>query len=298
MESHVVPQPTSLTKNKKKKGKVKSEKILLPYGDPDLSVLVRLLPPCLTEAEFMGQLQDKAASINVKRIVYTAGRATKNAFEEPTHSYAQLWFFSKANADTFKSTFKDATFDDSKSGEKLSCSLERPIYGSVYPESKDTPLGPITADPHFIEFLAQHEAKVQNVDLLEIAASIFKEKQKAIQVQKKQKARNLATEKAEKATPDAPSLESLQPKPTKSKPLKKKSKAKKTEDTSPSKLQPNQADCNGERKGKLDSELLLKTKKKKKKTKDAKTITNSAKEVVKPTKATESVTSGEAPRQS
>lgn len=308
MDSHVVPQPTSLTKIKKKKSKVKLEKIILPYGDPDLSVLVRLLPPGLAESEFISQVQEKAASINVKKIVFTAGRSTKSAFEEPAHSYAQLWFFSKTNADTFKSTFKDATFEDSKTGEKLSCSVERPVYGSVYPESKDGPLGPISADPHFTEFMAQHEAKAENIDLLEIAADISKEKQKASQAQKKKKAKevkNLAADspKSENATTDAPALETLQPKSTKSKTLKKKSKAKRSaESITPSKLLPSPSDPKiphpGESKGKLDNELPLKTKKIKNKNRDPKAVVNPAKEALKPKKGTKPPAAGGLPQQS
>lgn len=174
---------TSKEKTKKvKKGKNEANPFI-KYEDPDLKVVIRLLPPNMPESEFVNQLPSrynpstKDTSV-LDKFYYKKGRPSMRPFEEPVFSRAYFQFKLHEEAHRFKSEMKSAVFEDANSGDQVQCEMMKPFFGSVVDLHSDNNPGQILQDPIYVLFLALRSSNPGQADLLKIMKALTTEKKK------------------------------------------------------------------------------------------------------------------------
>lgn len=193
---------------------------LIPYGLPDLKVVVRLLPPTLAQNDFWNQatrlspmLQNAAGMV----FYYHQGTCSTNAFEEPVFSRAYFEFDSAKTAQNFKKDMHNASFSEPETGDHLRCELMKPIFGEVAMAQRLDATVEFQQSLLFEAFAARKKESDAPVDLKalieEIQALEKKKKKKRKPKPKPDEAKKTKVKKEQKpkAAPDA------RPKPKKKK---------------------------------------------------------------------------------
>lgn len=184
-ENNKPPMNKLKAKKRSKKNSYKSKDFFVPYENPDLKVIVRLLPPTMEEEAFLQQLPSKYNPLDntlVKSYYYEKGAPALKPFEEPTFSRANFLFQEKETAEQFKVDLPKIVFVEPHSNDQFQCLVLKPIYGSIPSAPKTEALGPITETPLFIEFLKQRQATSELPDL----SALMKMHQKAKDAKKKE----------------------------------------------------------------------------------------------------------------
>lgn len=177
--------PNSATTGKKKKLRSKRRSngpVCVSYDNPDIKVVVRLLPPTLPQADFLHQLEALSPSIGTKlpwtRFFYSQGSRIVQPFEEPKYSRAYFLFSTKDTADRFRAVTLGASFLEPESGDLFLAQTMKPIFGAVAEIPPATTIGDISSDPLFIKFMALRAAKAKNIDLTGLVLEMRAEKKK------------------------------------------------------------------------------------------------------------------------
>ncbi|PVH16945.1 uncharacterized protein CXQ87_004503 [Candidozyma duobushaemuli] len=176
----------------KKKKKVKEDpQPLIKYDDPDLKVVIRLLPPNLTEEAFLRQIpfgneKSPLEIAGLSRFFYQTGSPSLKPFEEPTFSRAYFLFQNKEAANAFRTKMQHVVIEDSDSGDQVKCEMMKPIFGEVIETSKKPGPGKIEQDPLFKKFTALRAASTEKKTRKEqkkkaASAAINVEKDKTVQ---------------------------------------------------------------------------------------------------------------------
>lgn len=193
---------------------------LIPYGLPDLKVVVRLLPPTLAQNDFWNQATQLSPTLqNAAGMVfyYHQGTRSTNAFEEPVFSRAYFEFDSAKTAQNFKKDMHNASFSEPETGDHLRCELMKPIFGEVAVAQRLDAPGEFQQSLLFETFAARKKESDAPVDLKalieEIQALEKKKKKKRKPKPKPDEAKKTKVKKEQKpkAAPDA------KPKPKKKK---------------------------------------------------------------------------------
>ncbi|QWU89720.1 hypothetical protein CA3LBN_004068 [Candidozyma haemuli] len=182
----------------KKKKKVKEDpQPLIKYDDPDLKVVIRLLPPNLTEEAFLRQIpfgneKSPLEIAGLSRFFYQTGSPSLKPFEEPTFSRAYFLFQNKEAANAFRTKMQHVVIEDSDSGDQVKCEMMKPIFGEVIETSKKPGPGKIEQDPLFKKFTALRAASTE-VDLIKMIRAVHSEEnRKRREKNKKKKAASAA----------------------------------------------------------------------------------------------------------
>lgn len=231
----------SASRRSHKTKKRKPRSYILKYDDPDLKVVVRLLPPALKEMGFLTQTCEHSATAKSKlysKFYYQNGSPSLKPFEEPTFSRAYFEFPSKALADQFKVEMTAVVYSEPETGDQIACKIMKPIFGTVGQAPVAEGHGDIANDPLFIKYMALRAAKSKDYDLLEIMnemqwAAKMKRKQESLErIERLQRKREKEKQKTETKVIGAESVEEgkkekktktqvgEQPEPTKKKPQK------------------------------------------------------------------------------
>lgn len=222
--------PNSAKTEKKRKVRSKrrgNDPVCISYDDPDLKVVVRLIPPTLPQEDFLRQLEALFPSIQKNlpwtRFFYSQGSRIVQPFEEPKYSRAYFLFSSKDTATRFKQATQGASFLEPESGDLFLAQTMKPIFGDVAEISPASTIGDIASDPLFVKFMALRAAKAKNIDLKALVAEMrAAEKKKTKEAKKRPKS---AEKKSKSQTPklDGASAKAEEPK-KKRKRNKKKAK--------------------------------------------------------------------------
>lgn len=209
----------------KKKRKVKDDpQPLIKYDDPDLKVVIRLLPPNLTEEAFFRQIPfgDEKSPLKIaglSRFFYQAGSPSLKPFEEPTFSRAYFLFQNKEAANSFRTKMQHVVIEDSDSGDQVKCEMMKPIFGGVIETSQKPGLGKIEQDPLFKKFTALRATSTE-VDLIKMIRAVHSEENRKRREKNKKKKAAAAAINAEKdtvsqsETQTAPTINAPKPHPT------------------------------------------------------------------------------------
>lgn len=179
-----------------KSSKGPDNQLVVKYDDPDTKVVIRLLPPNLTEEAFLLQLPCEAHPFEggkslLVNYYYQRGSPSTKPFEEPTFSRAYFKFTLKEKANAFRSTMEKIVFEDLDSGDRVRCEMFKPIFGSVVDLTPPKTPGSIIHDPLFVKFLEQFESPTASHDLVAIINSTNAEKARL----KREKSRPKANDK-------------------------------------------------------------------------------------------------------
>ncbi|EEQ36423.1 predicted protein [Clavispora lusitaniae ATCC 42720] len=192
-------------KRKSRQKRQKNQPPAIEYEDPDLKVVVRLLPPSLKEEDFLAQAKALCPALGTElawtRFFYMRGSRNVQAFEEPICSRAYFLFPTKETADEFKRQISGASFLEPESGDHYSAQTMKPIFGSVTQVEPATSLGDIIKDSLFIKFMASYAAKTKNIDLSALLSEIREQKRKENRKKKDSKA---SSKKSSKQNTPAP----------------------------------------------------------------------------------------------
>lgn len=200
----------------KKKIKAKDDApAFVKYDDPDLKVIIRLLPPNLTEEAFVKQIPPQYnpatnPSPDLLRLFYQKGYPSGKPFEEPTFSRAYLRFQTKEAANTFRAEMQHVVFNDPDSGDQVKCEMLKPIFGEVIEVSEKTSHGKITQEPIFNKFTSLR-AQSKDVDLLKMIRSIHSEENRIRRDNNKKKKKKKESGAAPAAETEKPKSESPAP---------------------------------------------------------------------------------------
>lgn len=212
-------KPPGTKQANKKKVKTKDDAPpIVKYDDPDLKVIIRLLPPNLTEEDFVKQIPSQynpatSPSIDPVRLFYQKGHPSDKPFEEPTFSRAYLRFQTKEAANIFRAEMQHVVFNDPNSGDQVKCEMLKPIFGEVIEVSEKTSLGKITQEPIFNKFTSLR-TQSKEVDLVKMIRSIHTEENKIRRENNKKKKKKKEAAAAPAAETEKPKSES--PAPSKS----------------------------------------------------------------------------------
>lgn len=192
-------------KKKKLRSKRRSnEPVCIPYDNPDIKVVVRLIPPTLPKADFLRQLEALCPSIEKNlpwdRLFYAQGTRMVRPFEEPKYSRACFLFSSKDTAKKFKQVMLGASFLEPESGDLFLAQTMKPIFGAVAEIPPASTIGEISSDPLFVKFMALRASKVKNIDFKALVAEIRAEERKKKIPETKPKKKPKAVDKKGKAT--------------------------------------------------------------------------------------------------
>lgn len=192
-------------KRKLRQKRQKNQPPAIEYEDPDLKVVVRLLPPSLKEEDFLAQAKALCPALGTElawtRFFYMRGSRNVQAFEEPICSRAYFLFPTKETADEFKKQILGASFLEPESGDHYLAQTMKPIFGSVTQVEPATSLGDIIKDLLFIKFMALYAAKTKNIDLSALLSEIREQKRKENRKKKDSKA---SSKKSSKQNTPAP----------------------------------------------------------------------------------------------
>ncbi|PSK36859.1 hypothetical protein C7M61_003723 [Candidozyma pseudohaemuli] len=208
----------------KKKKKVKDDpQPLIKYDDPDLKVVIRLLPPNLTEEAFLRQIpfgneKSPLEITGLSRFFYQTGSPSLKPFEEPSFSRAYFLFQNKEAANAFRTKMQHVVIEDSDSGDQVKCEMMKPIFGEVIETSQKPGLGKIEQEPLFKKFTALRAASTE-VDLIKMIRAVHSEENRKRREKNKKKKAAAAVVNAEKdktvqsETPTAPAINEPKPQP-------------------------------------------------------------------------------------
>lgn len=233
--------PPKKKKNNKSK-KRKSNNYLINYDDPDLKVVVRLLPPTLKQASFLEQTFEHSPIAkdekNWTSFYYQKGSPASKPFEEPVFSRAYFEFTSRALAEQFRNEVKTVAYTEPDTGDQIMCLTMKSIFGAVGQAPVTEGHGEIAGDPVFVKYMALRAAKSKDIDVVALMNEITsaeKQKNKESRRQEQQKSKKKRKQKAqqqngsEDATTEQP--KAGEPQKVKSKKKLKAAAATPTSDT-------------------------------------------------------------------
>lgn len=168
---------------------------LIVFGNPDLKVVVRLLPPTLTEIEFLHQAKEISSALSgiaLRNFYYHQGTRKVNAFEEPIYSRAYFEFRSIEVAQKFKNEMRNASFFEPESGDQLRCDIMKSIFGEVAAKPTVNAENKGITNEIYEKFVALRDEGNQFVNLKELI-----EEFQASQRESKKKLRRMRKKKIE-----------------------------------------------------------------------------------------------------
>lgn len=183
--------------------KQKRQQYHIVYGNPDLKVVVRVLPPSLTQDQFLLQLENKGVFAPGNRpftnFYYEPGSRDVKAFEEPVFSRAYFQFPTKQLADAYMNELNNLSFEEADTGDHFMCQTMKSIFGAVANALDAPPLEDFASDPLFSAFLQAREER-RNVNIMDVKKGLeaeekrrkltLKQKDKQKDMKKKQKVKN------------------------------------------------------------------------------------------------------------
>lgn len=174
------------------KPKLKPQQYHVIYENPDLKVVVRLLPPLLTQDQFFIQLDQKGVfsqgSTPYTSFYYEPGSRQVKAFEEPVFSRAYFQFPSKQLADSYMSEFNNLSFEEPDTGDLFMCKTMRSVFGAVGGALDASPLADFASDPLFSRYLRAREEEGKIVSIVDVKQELeAEEKRKRLALKKKEK---------------------------------------------------------------------------------------------------------------
>lgn len=174
------------------KTKLKPQQYHVIYENPDLKVVVRLLPPLLTQDQFFLQLEQKGVfaqgSTPYTSFYYESGSRQVKAFEEPIFSRAYFQFPAKQLADTYMSELNNLSFEEPETGDLFMCKTMRSVFGAVGGALDALPLADFASDPLFSRYLRAREEEGKIVSIVDVKQELeAEEKRKKMALKKKEK---------------------------------------------------------------------------------------------------------------
>lgn len=188
-----IPKPKPLRKQAPRR-------LFVDYGDPDLKVVVRLLPPTLSEHDFLQQVTQKLPPLvsPYQHFYYEAGTRKVKPFEEPIYSRAYFQFLSQQAAVAFTKAVQGVSFEEPETGDQFMCQTMRSIFGAVGTPSETSAPFDILTIPLYSLYLAAREEKGNAVNLAEIQQALVAAANKAKKRQEKLKLKKKAKKDANK----------------------------------------------------------------------------------------------------
>lgn len=208
-------------KNDPKKDPLRTQprKIFVDYGQPELKVVVRLLPPTLKELDFTHQLNEKlnqkdqlklskeGPELHHAQFYYEPGSRKVKPFEEPIYSRAYFQFRSVQEASDFSSKVGGISFEEPETGEKFTCQTMKSIFGAVGNPLEIGPVFDLTAIPLYSKYLAARKEQGNNVNVAELQHELAAAEKKARR--SKLRAEKPKKKKASKKPKSRPDLANL-----------------------------------------------------------------------------------------
>lgn len=161
-------------KNKKKTSapKEKAPKFLLEYGDPQLRLSIRLLPPSLDKPGFIQQIEKglEKKLLKSSTVCYHKGKASTKPFEEPVFSIASIQFPTRDETKKARKLLENALFTEPGTGDEIKCEVRNSIFQNLVDlrenirEEQTTLTHPLFK--RFAELRAQNSSSVSLADLL------------------------------------------------------------------------------------------------------------------------------------
>lgn len=175
--------------------KQKRQQYHIVYGNPDLKVVVRLLPPLLTQDQFLLQLENKGVFASGNRpytnFYYEPGSRDVKAFEEPVFSRAYFQFPTKQLAETYMNELNNLSFEEADTGDHFMCQTMRSIFGAVANALDAPPLEDFASDPLFSAFLQAREER-RNVNIMDVKKGLeAEEKRRKLALKQKEKQKDM-----------------------------------------------------------------------------------------------------------
>lgn len=207
------PEKINPEKGRKVATKGKSKQFHVKYDNPELKVVVRLLPPTLAEDQFMEQLKQRslllANNCSYTHFYYEPGSRKVKTFEEPIFSRAYFQFPSKHLATVFKSELHEMSFEEPGTGDQFMCQTMKSVFGAVADPQDVVESADISNDPLYSLFLTARTEKGKSVNLEEIHRDLkAKEKKQLKQKAKEEKKKKIIDEKKGKSAPPPKSSKS------------------------------------------------------------------------------------------
>lgn len=189
---------------KKKKKTLGDTQPIVNYEDPDLKVVIRLLPPNMSEEAFLLQIpKEYQPTINgtrgLRRFYFQRGSASTKPFEEPNFSRAYFQFQEKQDADHFKSEMEQIVFEDPASGDRVKCEMMKPLFGTVIETTSEKSEGKILQETLYKKFISQRSANATDIDMVKLIKSLHSEDNKRRREKNKSKKAASANTKPESA---------------------------------------------------------------------------------------------------
>lgn len=195
MASKPATTPPENKKPKKKPSSAAQTKqalISVGYDDPELKVVVRLLPPSLTRDQFLEQVAEKskayAQGVPFTRFYYQQGSTKVKPFEEPIFSRAYFQFQSRDQVASFKKELHEMSFQEPGTGDSFICQTMKSVFGAVadvksaesldLKKSEDKNLEKEINDPVYSRFLKERETNGAVVDLTAMCLAMQNKKKK------------------------------------------------------------------------------------------------------------------------
>lgn len=178
------PSLPKTEKKKKLRSKQRSnEPACISYENPDIKVVLRLLPPTLLEKDFLLQLKALCPSAETdfpwSKFFFSQGSRIVQPFEEPKYSRAYFLFSTKDAADRFQVAMQGASFLEPESGDLFLAQTMKPIFGAVAEIPPASTIGEISSDPLFVKFMALRAAKAKDIDLVALVSEMRAAKRKS-----------------------------------------------------------------------------------------------------------------------
>lgn len=122
-----------MSKRLRSRNKQKKDQAFLEYGNPDVCVTVRLLPPSLSQDEFHKQAEEHAETLKAgfRELYYQKGTRDVKAFEKPAFSVAQYEFGSPVVAAKVREQLHGKVFHEPETDDNMACVCVKPIVGVI-----------------------------------------------------------------------------------------------------------------------------------------------------------------------
>ncbi|SGZ57309.1 CIC11C00000003261 [Sungouiella intermedia] len=192
-----------ISANKSGKQKVKSKQYHVVYDNPELKVVVRLLPPSLNQDQFLEQLIQKGIfskeNSPYTKFYYEPGSRNVKLFEEPVFSRAYFQFPSKQLANNYMNELNNLTFEESDTGDHFMCQTMKSIFGAVGQSLISSESDDFSTIPLYTRYLQVREEKGPAVNLAEVQRELqAEERQKKLAKKQNDKVKEKKKKKKEK----------------------------------------------------------------------------------------------------